>query len=148
MLVPINDAPSFTGMPSLVWAYAFNDAGVAQPLDPDNLDGDRLAQARQQHVWLWLHYDASDARTAQAIAQLDLPEMAAETLISHDTHVSLHLEGDTAFGVFVDWRHQRGIDPSKHSFARSEKEVGWLHFVLGEGLLVSRVLPRFHGRLG
>ena len=137
MLVPINDAPSFTGMPSLVWAYAFNDAGVAQPLDPDNLDGDRLAQARQQHVWLWLHYDASDARKAQAIAQLDLPEMAAETLISHDTHVSLHLEGDTAFGVFVDWRHQRGIDPSKHSFARSEKEVGWLHFVLGEGLLVS-----------
>ena len=137
MLVPINAAPSFTGMPSLLWAYAFDSEGTARPLDPDRLDEIHLAQARQQHAWLWLHYDASDARTAQAIAQLDLPETAVETLLSHDTHVSLHREDDTAFGVFVDWRHQRGIDPSKQSFARSEKEVGWLHFVLADGLMVS-----------
>lgn len=137
MLVPATDAPCFHGLPSLLWAYAFDGQGRARELDAANLEGDALARLRTDQGWLWLHFDASDARTPQAIGSLGLTEAATESLLSHDTHVSLHLEDDTAFGVFVDWRHQRGIDPSRQSFARSDKEVGWLHFALHQGLVVS-----------
>lgn len=136
MLIPPTDASPFRGMPCLVWAYAFSDQGAA-PLDVDTLDLPVLSAARRDRGWLWLHFNSSDARTAHAIGQLGLPEAASEALLSHDTHVSLHLEGETAYGVFVDWRHERGTDHSKQSFARSDKEVGWLHFALAEGMIVS-----------
>lgn len=137
MLVPTTDAPSFIGMPCLVWAYGFDAEGNASTLDAAMLDRERLADARRNHAWLWLHFNTSDARTAHAIGELGLPEAAGEALLSHDTHVSLHLEGGTAYGVFVDWRHQRGSDHSKQSFARGDAEVGWLHFALDDGLIVS-----------
>ncbi|HEX7802385.1 MAG TPA: transporter [Pseudoxanthomonas sp.] len=137
MLVPTAEAPPFNGMPCLVWAYAFDSDGSAHGLEVETLAPAALAAARASHPWLWLHFNTSDARTAQAIAQLELPEAASEALLSHDTHVSLQLEGNTAFGVFVDWHHQRGSDHSKQSFARGDNEVGWLHFALTEGLIVS-----------
>ena len=137
MLVPTAEAPSFNGMPCLVWAYAFDTDGIAHGLEVETLTPVALAAARADHPWLWLHFNASDARTAQAIAQLGLPEEANEALLSHDTHVSLQLEEETAFGVFVDWHHQRGSDHSRHSFARGEAEVGWLHFALTDGLIIS-----------
>jgi zinc transporter len=137
MLVPTAGAPSFNGMPCLVWAYAFDTDGSAQGLEVETLAPGALAAARANHPWLWLHFNTSDARTAQAIALLELPDAASEALLSHDTHVSLHLEGDTAYGVFVDWRHQRGSDHSQQSFARGDTEVGWLHFALADGLIVS-----------
>ena len=137
MLVPATDALPFRGMPCLVWAYGFDTEGSGRALDVTALDDDRLQQARQEHAWLWLHFDTSDARTPQAIARLGLSEEITEALLSHDTHVSLQMEDATAFGVFVDWRHQRGVDIGKHSFARSEKEVGWLHFAVGADVLVT-----------
>lgn len=137
MLIPITETPSLRGMPCLVWAYAFASDGSARLLDVDTLDAARLHQLRAQGHWLWLHFNTSDARTAHAVASLHLPEAASETLLSHDTHVSLQLEGATAFGVFVDWRHQRGTDPSRLSVARDDLEMGWLHFAVGEGLIVS-----------
>ena len=137
MLVSNNDALPFRGMPCLVWAYGFDEDGNGGALEVTALDDDRLQQARQEQAWLWLHFDTSDARTPQAIARLGLSEEITEALLSHDTHVSLQLEDATAFGVFVDWRHQRGVDIGAHSFARSEKEVGWLHFAVGTDLLVT-----------
>ena len=137
MLIPTTETPSHHGMPCLVWAYVFARDGSARLLDVDTLDAAKLQQLRAQGHWLWLHFNTSDARTAQAVASLQLPEAASETLLSHDTHVSLQLEGDTVFGVFVDWRHQRGTDPSRLSVARDDLEMGWLHFAVGEGLIVS-----------
>ncbi len=135
--MPATDVSPFRGMPCLVWAYAFDSDGRAASLDVDTLDMPRLAEARRSGGWLWLHFNSSDARTTHAIGQLDLPEAASEALLSHDTHVSLHLQDETAYGVFVDWRHERGTDHSKQSFARSDKEVGWLHFALAASMIVS-----------
>lgn len=137
MLVPTTETYSFSALQCLVWAFAFSEEGVAHGLDVEKLDAGKLAEARRDHAWLWLHFNTSDARTAHAIAQLDLPEAAGEALLSHDSHVSLQLEGGTAFGVFVDWHHERGIDYSRQSFARSDKQVGWLHFALADGLIVT-----------
>ncbi len=137
MLIPPVEGSFRGSMPSLVWAYAFAADGRARLLDAPSVDGAHLRDLRTAGHWLWLHFNTSDARTVQAIADLQLPEGASETLLSHDTHVSLQLEGATASGVFVDWRHQRGTDPGKRSFARDDHEVGWMHFAVGEGLVVS-----------
>ena len=47
-----------------------------------------------------------------SVALLALPEEAQATLLSPDTHVNLQLEDTVAHGVFVDWVHQRGVDPA------------------------------------
>src|SRR3954452_4596037 len=107
MLVPTTETHSFSALQCLVWAFAFSADGSAYALDVERLDAGKLAEARRDHAWLWLHFNSSDARTARAIAQLGLPEAAGEALLSHDTHVSLQLQGTTAFGVFVDWCHER-----------------------------------------
>lgn len=137
MLVTATDASPFRGMPCLIWAYGFDGEGNAHSLDVETLEDDRLRETRHEYAWLWLHFDSSDARTPQAIARLGLADEVTDALLSHDTHVSLQLEEETAFGVFVDWRHQRGVDIGAHSFARSEKEVGWLHFAVSRNLLVT-----------
>ena len=137
MLVPTTEALSSGGMPCLVWAYALAADGTAQALDAASLDPARVRQLRAGGYRLWLHFNTSDARTASAVSGLDLPEASAETLLSHDTHVSLQLEGHTAFGVFVDWRHQRGTELGTASLDRDDHEAGWLHFVVGDGLLVT-----------
>ncbi|MEP6906675.1 MAG: CorA family divalent cation transporter [Pseudoxanthomonas sp.] len=137
MIIPTHEVSNHPGMPSLVWAYAFDAGCNARPLEVQSLNAVRLQSLRAEGNWLWLHFNTSDARTVQAISSLDLPEAACETLLSHDTHVSLQLEGTTAFGVFVDWCHQRGTDPDKRSFVRDDQEVGWMHFAVGQGLVVS-----------
>jgi len=48
----------------------------------------------------------SDARACEFIATMRLPQRAIAVLLANDAHASLHLEGDTAFGVFTDWPYE------------------------------------------
>ena len=87
--------------------------------------------------WHWLHLDLSDARSAQVVAGLALPEDACATLLAPDSHVNLQLEGDAVHGVFVDWTHQRGVDLAAEGQLRGDDGIGWLHFALTPTLLVT-----------
>lgn len=132
MLVPPHAAALFEGYPGLLWALRLDDQGQATPLEAD----DPQLDAPLAGGWRWLHFNQSDARTAQTVARLPLSEDAQEALISHDTHVILQLQDSAAYGVFVDWQHQRATElgariPGGHD------GLGWLHFAITDGLLIT-----------
>lgn len=138
--LPASLAPNlFGGIPGLVWAYRFGADGSATalefPVDPAILD-----EAGRHGDWLWLHFMQADARAAAFIAQLPLPARARDTLLSRDEHLSLHLEGDTAFGVLADWQHaieDEFGEPDTNACPNEDREIGRLHFVLTEGIVIS-----------
>lgn len=137
MLVDTRDASPFSGMPGVLWAYRFHADGHADAVDAGAMAVESLLASCPAHGWMWLHLNLSDARSAQVIAALPLPEDAREALLSHDTHVSLQRDEDTAYGVFVDWQHQRGVELGADAGLRGDDDTGWLHFVLTAGLLVT-----------
>lgn len=140
MPLPVHDIPPFNGLPGLVWAFRFDAEGRARSLDVDAFDAAELDAA--DPGWLWLHFNQGDARTARVVElQLDLPDSAKEALLTHDAHANLYLEDGLAHGALVDWQHG-GVDNSQLSYARCEQDVAWLHFVMGERLLVT---ARRHG---
>lgn len=139
MAVPLDhkaSLPASPGWPGALWLYRFDGDGRAQPLDPAACDA-RALRHPPGDDWHWLHLDLSDVRSAQFVARLALPEQAQATLLSPDTHVNLQLEGTVAHGVFVDWAHQRGVDLAAEGQLRGDDGIGWLHFAMAGGLLVT-----------
>ena len=132
-----HEAPAspFAGLPGALWLYRFDAAGRAQVLDATK-SGVETLHADDEH-WHWLHLDLSDARSAQVVAKLPLPDDAHATLLSPDSHVNLQLDDDAAHGVFVDWAHQRGVDLAAEGQLRGDDGIGWLHFALTPTLLVT-----------
>lgn len=135
MLVERHDSP-FAGLPGLLWAYRFDAEGRAQPLEADTCGPD-LPSTAPPPDWLWLHFNLSDARSAQAIACLPLPEDVRTALLAPDTHASLQLEEGLVCGVFMDWVHQRGVDLAAEDLLGGDENLGWLHFCLADNLLVT-----------
>ena len=79
----------FSGLPGALWLYRFDADGRAQVLDVAK-GGIDAVHAAADH-WHWLHLDLSDARSAQLVAKLPLPDDAHATLLSPDSHVNLQL---------------------------------------------------------
>jgi zinc transporter len=132
-------APAFGGIPGLVWVYRVDADGCARalefPVDPAILE-----EARNHGDWLWLHFAQTDARAAAFIRQMALPLRAKDSLLAHDEHLSLHLEGDTAFGVLADWQHALEDEfgaSDVHDRPNEDREIGRLHFALTDGLVIS-----------
>jgi zinc transporter len=80
--------------------------------------------------WLWLHINLSDVRVAQWIETLPLlTRDTREVMLSGEGYQRLHAADDCIHGVLADFI--RRIDrPSRH-------EIGHLHFVMTEKLLLS-----------
>jgi len=125
----------FAGLPGALWLYRFDATGRAQVLDAVQCGAGVMHNAVDG--WHWLHLDLSDARSAQVVAKLPLPEDAHATLLSPDSHVNLQLEDAAAHGVFVDWAHQRGVDLAAEGQLHGDDGIGWLHFALTPTLLVT-----------
>jgi zinc transporter len=138
--MPLSAAPEapaspFAGLPGALWLYRFDADGQARVLDAAKCGLDTLHAPADG--WHWLHLDLSDARSAQVVAMLPIPDDARAALLSPDTHVNLQLEDDAAHGVFVDWVHQRGVDLAAEGQLRGDDGIGWLHFAATPGLLVT-----------
>ena len=136
----------FDGIPGLVWAFRFSPDGSARLLDFP-VDPDIVADVADTGDWLWLHLAQTDARCTAFIDKLPLPLRARQTLLSHDDHISLHLEDDTAFGVLADWQHALEDEFQKPTDAQAipgAREIGRLHFALTDKLVVSTRLRALH----
>ena len=127
--------PSFSGLPGALWLYRFEGEGGPHALDAASTAVDALEASGE--TWHWLHLDLSDVRSAQVVAALSIPEDARDTLLSPDSHVNLQSGDAAAYGVFVDWAHQRGVDLAAEGQLRGDDGIGWLHFAMTERLLVT-----------
>jgi len=82
--------PASAGWSAALWLYRFDGDGRAHPCDAATYDAGALRQPPGDD-WHWLHLDLSDARSAQLVAKLPLPDDAHATLLSPDSHVNLQL---------------------------------------------------------
>jgi zinc transporter len=111
-----------SAIPGLVWAFRLHMDGSAESLPID-------APIEFTHEGrLWLHFNLSDARVRPYLADLNIPPLARELLLSNDNFQQLHLLDDCVYGVFSDLI--RDIDAAT-------QETGFLRFSMTEHLLIS-----------
>ncbi|QRM54537.1 transporter [Sinorhizobium sp. BG8] len=113
-------------IPGLVWAYRIDPAdGACRRLDPH---APRSEFAAGKGL-LWLHLGLSDARVPAFLESLGiLPDDALQTLTSSDTQASIFVSSDIVHGTLVDF---------ERTFDELTKEIGWLHFVVTEDVIVT-----------
>lgn len=114
-------------IPGLVWAYRFH---------PDKKPCTRLAtEATRDDLgvedggFLWLHLNLADQRvTAFLDGFQDLPPDVVSALTTHDTHASITLDEQMVYGTLVDFQRE---------FDSETRDIGWLHFVVTEKLIIT-----------
>jgi zinc transporter len=110
-------------VPGLVWGFRFSADGKATSLDVEKPIESGPAD------WLWLHLNLSDARARHWVASSRLPDPARAALLSSDAFQQMLPCGDCVYGAFADFI--RDIGKPNHG------QLGFLHFTMMEGLLVS-----------
>jgi zinc transporter len=119
-----SDAPGHEAIPGLVWAFRILPDGKPEPLSID-------APIDLVHGGLlWLHFNLTDSRALQWLAQADLhaPEQGRALLLSKDTYQQLHTADDSVYGVISDLL--RDIN-------EATEETGYLRFLMTERILIS-----------
>ena len=111
-------------VPGLVWAFRIHPDGRPEPLPID------AAIDPAHGGLLWLHFNLTDSRALQWLAQAELyaPEQARGLLLSKDSYQQLHTSEDSVYGVISDLL--RDID-------EVTDETGYLRFLMTERVLIS-----------
>jgi zinc transporter len=110
-------------MPGLVWAFRIHADG-----SPEQLPIDAPIESRHDG-WLWLHFNLADARACNLLRGLPaVPASAVAALLGPDGHQQLQVDESCVFGIFAD--HICDLNGVT-------KEIGYLHFVMTDGLLIS-----------
>ena len=111
-------------VPGLVWAFRIHPDGRPEPLPID------AAVDPVHGGLLWLHFNLTDSRALQWLAQAELhaPEQARGLLLSKDSYQQLHTSEDSVYGVISDLL--RDID-------EVTDETGYLRFLMTERVLIS-----------
>ncbi|MCA6122656.1 transporter [Bradyrhizobium sp. WSM 1704] len=109
-------------VPGLVWAFRLHHDGRAEALPID-------APIEPSHDGrLWLHFNLTDVRTRAWLANLHIPQLARDLLLSNDNFQQIHIVDHCVYGVFSDL--VRDIN-------EATRETGYLRFAMTERLLIS-----------
>jgi zinc transporter len=117
-----NEVADFGVLPGLVWAFRFHEDGTVDALAPEQ------AIEHRHDGWLWLHLNLADLRAVTWVRAAGLPPAALASLLSRDTHQQLHAAEGCIYGLFADLVQR---------IEGCGEEIGYLHFVMTERLLVS-----------
>ncbi|QIG91387.1 MULTISPECIES: transporter [unclassified Bradyrhizobium] len=119
---PVGSLLTREAVPGLVWAFRLHHDGRAEalpidkPIEPSH-DGR-----------LWLHFNLSDVRTRAWLANMHIPQLARDLLLSSDEFQQIHTIDNCVYGVFSDL--VRSIDAPT-------EETDFLRFAMTERLLIS-----------
>ncbi|UGY22316.1 transporter [Bradyrhizobium septentrionale] len=119
---PVGSLLTREAVPGLVWAFRLHHDGRAEalpidkPIEPSH-DGR-----------LWLHFNLSDVRTRAWLANMHIPQLARDLLLSNDEFQQIHTIDNCVYGVFSDL--VRSIDAPT-------EETDFLRFAMTERLLIS-----------
>ncbi|KRP87593.1 zinc transporter [Bradyrhizobium sp. USDA 4518] len=119
---PVGSLLTREAVPGLVWAFRLHHDGRAEALPID-------APIEPSHDGrLWLHFNLTDVRTRAWLANMHIPQLARDLLLSNDNFQQIHVVDNCVYGVFSDL--VRDIDAAT-------RETGFLRFAMTERLLVS-----------
>jgi zinc transporter len=110
-------------VPGLVWAFRFVEGGTAESVSPN-------AEIVNDHGgWIWLHFNLADRAAVEWLATFpSLSDEAREVLLCGDSYQRLHASDACIHGILADF--VKRLD-------RPSNEIGHLHFVMTERLLIS-----------
>ena len=119
------DTADATPESGIVWIYHFQPDGTAKLVANESVE-----QALADHVgWTRVHLSLADARCRVWIAQnMQLSELARETLLGPDEHLRLDVLGHEIVGVVPDLQQE---------IAQATDAIVRLRFVMTEPLLIS-----------
>ncbi|WP_246658337.1 transporter [Rhizobium sp. FKY42] len=116
-----------SAIPGIVWAYRLKpDERLCLRLLPD--------AARDQikpplNGFTWLHLNLADQRVPAFLESLGtLPPDIVSALTTHETHASITLDEQTIYGTLVDFQRE---------FDSNTRDIGWLHFAVVEGMIIT-----------
>jgi zinc transporter len=117
-------APIAAPIPGLVWAFRIHADGSAEALPvgaPIPFTHDGL---------LWLHFNLIDGQAVHwlAAADLQIPALARQLLLSKDNYQQIHTAEDSVYGVISDLMRD---------IAETTDETGYLRFAMTERILIS-----------
>ncbi len=118
-------APSHDPGNGIVWAFRFEQDGVATPLGDDAIDAALASPAG----WVWLHFALADARARNWIAtRAPVSAAAREALLGQDEHLHLDVVGREIIGNLPDLQRELGHEG---------EGIGRLRLVMTDRLLIS-----------
>jgi zinc transporter len=114
-------------IPGLVWAYSFHPDKT--PCTRLPTEAVRADLGVEDGGFLWLHLNLADQRVPAFLDGFkDLPQDVVTALTTHDTHASITLDAQMVFGTLVDFQRE---------FDSETRDIGWLHFVVTEKLIIT-----------
>ena len=119
---PVGSLLTREAVPGLVWAFRLHHDGRAEALPID-------APIEPSHDGrLWLHFNLTDVRTRTWLANMHIPQLARDLLLSNDNFQQIHVVDNCVYGVFSDL--VRDVEAAT-------RETGFLRFAMTERLLIS-----------
>ncbi|WLA79662.1 MULTISPECIES: transporter [Bradyrhizobium] len=119
---PVGSLLTREAVPGLVWAFRLHHDGRAEALPID-------APVEPSHDGrLWLHFNLTDVRTRAWLANMHIPQLARDLLLSNDNFQQIHVVDNCVYGVFSDL--VRDVEAAT-------RETGFLRFAMTERLLIS-----------
>ncbi|MTV13549.1 MULTISPECIES: transporter [Bradyrhizobium] len=119
---PVGALLTREAVPGLVWAFRLHHDGRAEALPID-------APIEPSHDGrLWLHFNLTDVRTRAWLANMHIPQLARDLLLSNDNFQQIHVVDNCVYGVFSDL--VRDVEAAT-------RETGFLRFAMTERLLIS-----------
>ena len=119
---PVGSLLTREAVPGLVWAFRLHHDGRAEALPID-------APIEPSHDGrLWLHFNLTDVRTRAWLANMHIPQLARDLLLSNDNFQQIHVVDNCVYGVFSDL--VRDVEAAT-------RETGFLRFAMTERLLIS-----------
>ena len=113
-------------IPGLVWAYHFRPGIEPCRRLPADL---KLADLHLDDGFFWLHLNLADSRVASFLENMPgLDDGIKGNLTTHETHPSIVVDDGALYGTLVDFQRE---------FDQETRDIGWLHFALGERYIIT-----------
>ncbi|NTF06620.1 transporter [Agrobacterium rubi] len=113
-------------IPGLVWAYRFRPGKEPCTRLPPDVE---LAELQTEDGFFWLHLNLVDSRVVGFLESMPgLDESMKASLTTHETHPSIVVDEGALYGTLVDFQRE---------FDQETRDIGWLHFALGERYIIT-----------
>ncbi|NTE85564.1 transporter [Agrobacterium rubi] len=113
-------------IPGLVWAYRFRPGVEPCTRLPPDVE---LAELQTEDGFFWLHLNLVDSRVVGFLENMPgLDESMKASLTTHETHPSIVVDEGALYGTLVDFQRE---------FDQETRDIGWLHFALGERYIIT-----------
>lgn len=119
-------------VPGLVYAFGFDAEGCGRELSESEI----TAPVGEEGRWIWLHLNLADWRCRKLLTQsFGFPSSIIAEFCDPPLRQQVSAEAGILYGHLADFRREFDADST---------EFAWIHFALGEGVLITGRVKAVH----